>query len=379
MIYTKRLLLVLFCLLPLLLSACSSGGTATVAGEETKEETITLRVGAGVGNEHLIMLSYLNRWMEEVEKQTDYRVRFELLNGGSLVAMGREFDALHMGLVDIAMPIHQVYDPVRFPLSEVTMLPLLESDVRIATAAYEDLVQSDVLLDGEHTFYELEFGSRDLKLWPTVTTESYQFSFSNINSIESMSDLQNLTFRSTGRVAEIFSDHFGINAITLPAADLYDVLSKNSIDGLYFSIPDWPSWGITDLLQYTISGVNLGHFSFMFGMTQETWDSLPTEVQEVMEKVAKEELQSEKTYEIYDDRTNKSVDQFKGNGGKIVEFKDQPADVQASVEEAMVETWYTWIELNEQNGLPGRETAILWKDLILKHGGEVPEKILEIK
>ena len=379
--YMKRMKsLILFCFAMLLLSSCSSDEVSDVkASAQKNNETITLRVGTGIGTTHIINEAFLSRWMEEVEKQTNHKVEFETHYSGSLVAMGREYEALESGLVDIVLPMFQVYDPVRFPLSEVTMLPLLDSDVKIATAAYEELVFGEYILADNKTFYDIELGSKGLKMWTTPTTEGYNFSYVDGGGLENLADLTDVTFRSSGRVSEIFSKDLGINAISIPASEIYDGLSRGSIDGLYFSIPDWPGYGIDELFSYTFTGVNLGHFSHTFGMTEETWNSLPKDVQEVMDKVAREELHSPQTYAVYDEKMEQALETNEANGGVVESIDQQPEEVQEAINHAIVHTWQEWIELNEENGLPGKETALLWRDLILKYGGDVPQEIKDMK
>ena len=381
--YLKKMkALTLFCLATILLVGCSSRTEVlnnTANAQNQDQEIITLRVGTGIGTTHIINDAFLSRWMEEVEKQTNHKVQFETHYSGSLVAMGREYEALNSGLVDIVLPMFQVYDPVRFPLSEVTMLPLLDSNVKIATSAYEELVIGDYILENNKTFHDIELKSKDLKMWTTPTTEGYNLSFVDKDRPQNVADLTNVTFRSSGRISEITSKDLGINSISIPASEIYDALSRGSIDGLYFSIPDWSGYGIDELFSYTITGVNLGHFSHTFGMTQETWNSLPKDVQEVMDKVAKEELHSPETYAVYDERMEQALKINKAKGGIVESIDMLPKEVQEAINNSIVQTWKEWIELNEKNGLPGKKTALLWRDLILKHGGNVPQEIKEMK
>lgn len=358
-----------------LITGCSSTNSASSENQKN-EETITLRVGSGVSSSHIINEAYFEPWLNAVEEETDGKIEFETHYGGSLVGTGREYDALTSGLVDIALPMFQLYDPVRFPLSEVSMLPLLDSDVNVATQAYEELVLGDHTLENGKSFYDIEHGSKNLKQWTSPTTEGYKFSYANRSDLETVEDMTNVTFRSSGRVSEIFSENLGINANSIPATDIYDSLSRGSIDGLYFSIPDWPSYGIGGLFNYTITeGVNLGHYSHTFGMTQETWEELPKDVQNVMDEQASKLLDAEETYDIYDERREEGINNMKSNGGTLEPMTEQPEEIQEEVNKSIVETWEEWIQVNEEKGLPGRETALLWRDLVIKHGGSVPEEI----
>lgn len=367
----------IFLVISLFLAGCGSSASGNANPEG--EEVITLRVGTGVPTTHIINQAYFTPWLEAVERETNGKVQFETHFGGSLVAMGREYDALESGLVDIVLPMFQMYDPVRFPLSEVSMLPVLESDVYIATQAYEELVLGDYVFENGKTFYEMEHGSKGLKQWTSPTTEGYKFSYADITEPQTIQEFSNVTFRSSGRMSEIFSEKLGINAISIPAGDIYDSLSRGSIDGLYFSIPDWPSYGIGGQFSYTIDGINLGHFSHAFGMTEETWNELPEDVQQVMDEQATELLHDPSTYEIYEERTEEAISTLEAAGGEIAMFDEQPQEIQEAVDKAIVETWEEWIEMNEENGVPGKEAALLWRDLIVKYGGSVPDEIAEME
>ena len=41
-------------------------------------------------------------------------------------------------------------------------------------------------------------------------------------------------------------------------------------------------------------------------------------------------------------------------------------------------TWQAWIDSKEKEGLPGLETAILWRDLMVKHGAIAHDPIMEL-
>ncbi|MCL7749618.1 hypothetical protein [Halalkalibacter alkaliphilus] len=368
-----------------ILAACSGGSTessgesngessgASSSGESSNsEETIKLRVGSGVTQEHFSYQSFFNAWMERVEEETN--VEFELHLGGSLISMGQGFEALNDGLVDVVMPLYPLYDTQRFPLSEVSMLPVVDTTVNAASKAYADIVFGNVdIVDGKN-YQELEFGDRDLKLWPAPTTEAYSMSFAN-GQPTSMDDISGLSMRTPGRVLEIFSREIGVNPVSLPATEAYDALSRGAIDGIYFSISDWSSYGLDELFDYTIRGANLGYFSHIFGMTQQTWDSLPADVQDVMERVTHELIMSDQTYQTFRDLEEKDLTANAEVGGVVEHISDQPQDIQDDVSSAMVNTWLEWIRINEENGVPGREIAKIWRDLIIEYGGDVPQEI----
>lgn len=157
--------------------------------DNQNEEVITLKLSSGLSTQNVWWEGYFKPWMEEVEKRTDGRVEFDFYTNAELIPINEELQALNNGTIDIAAPLWPLYDPQGYPISEVTMLPLLESDTLRATDAYADLIKSDVELQDGKTFTDLMYGKRDLKVFATPTTEEYvistkDYSFRNVDDFK---------------------------------------------------------------------------------------------------------------------------------------------------------------------------------------------------
>jgi C4-dicarboxylate-binding protein DctP len=365
----------------LLFSGCvqqpsSGGGTDSASEDGNNEETIVLKLSSALSTQNGWWEGYFKPWMERVEKETDGRVKFEFYANQELIPVNEELQALQNGTIDIAAPLWPLYDPQRFPLSEVTMLPLLDSDTMLATKAYAELVKSDKeLVDGK-SFNDLEYQSKGLKVFATPTTEQYVISTKDY-SFKTVKDFQNVSLRSPSRVHEIFAKNVGINTISMPSADMFDAINRGAFEGSFFSIADWTGYGMQDVFNYTLEGINLGHYTGAWAMTEEKWNSLPADIQKIMEEISYDQILDGAQLWMDRSKENRTYAEEKGAVFTTIDELDQEA--KDLLVKGVEDTWFQWIEQVEENGHPGKEMAKLWRDLIVEQGGTVPEEVMNIE
>lgn len=366
----KIISLALLSLITVALAACGGSGSTS------SSEKANLRISTGLPDTHQWMIGYFNPMIEEVAEKSGDKLEYTLFTSGELVATREELEALNSGTIDVAIPLHPIYDAERFPLAEVTMLPILTSNVEIATKAFNKLITSDDELANGKSYRQIVYEDNGLKVFPMVSTQPYVISTTK-KEIKSVDDLKGLKLRSGARVHDLFAKNIGASPISLPFTDLYDGLSKGTLDGALLAVPDWSSYGIENLFTYTIQGINLGHYSAVTTMTMESWNSLPKEVQTAFEEATQNQLQTgiDNWYKVNEEVVALS----EGNGGKFVDATELDPELQEVLNAAIEQTWLQWIADVEAQGYPAKETAIVWRDLIIEAGGVVPDAIMNIK
>lgn len=356
-------------------TAAIAGSVITLAAcsnpLETDGDTITLRVGTGLSEQHSWWADGIAPWMQRVTELTDGQVQFESFTGGELVEVPDEVEAVENGVIDIGLLL-PIYDPGQFPLAEVTMLPVTHSDARIAAEAWESILDSDQALGGGDTYYEHEYGSRGLQVFPLATTQEYAISTTGTR-FESAADVRGTSIRTPSRIHETYAGSVGFNSVTIPAVEMYDAMSRGAFDGSFYSIADWSGYGFQDLFEYTVVDINFGHFNGLIGMTDETWDSLPENVQEAMAQ-AHDDIYLPGA-DAWIERGADMVEVNTGQGGEFVSFGDLSTEVQDLFLDGIEETWLDYIALLDSQDLPGEDIAVLWRDALVAAGGEVPDSI----
>ena len=345
-------------------AACGGGGGAS-------DGTTTLRVATGLSDQHAWWAGTMVPWMDRVEELSDGAVDFQTFTGGELVSVPDEVEAVQNGTVDIALML-PIYTPDQFPMAEVTMLPISASDAVSASQAWRALLESDQELSDGKTYYESQFGDKGLKVWPTSTTQEYSISTTG-KELDSVDAIRGTSLRTPSRIHEVYAETIGVDSVTIPAVEMFDALSRGAFDGSFYSIADWSGYGFQDLFTYTLTDLNIGHFNALIGMTQDTWDGLDPEVQDAMEQ-AFDDVYLDGAQE-WIDRADEMIAYNEDNGGTFQSFDELDAPTQQFLEAGVEDTWQQYIELLESDGLPGKEVALLWRDLLVENGGEVPDGI----
>lgn len=363
-------------MLVLLASGCVESDSDSESSGDDGGETIKLKLSSSLSTQNVWWEGYFKPWMEKVEEKTDGQVEFEFYSNEELIPVNEELQALDNGTIDIAAPLWPQYDPKRFPLSDVTMLPLSDSDTLKATKAYAKLVESDdELMDGK-SFKELEYEDKGLKVFASPTTEEYVISTKDYE-FQTAEDFKSVSLRSPSNVHEIFAKNVGINTISMPSSEMFDAINRGAFEGSFFSISDWTSYGLQDAFGYTLEGINLGHYAGMWAMTEEKWETIPEDIQQIMEETSYEQITV--AAEMWMDRSIENKEYAQDKGAIFADVSDLDQDAQDLLESGIVDTWFQWIEQQEENGQPGKEMAILWRDIAVEEGIELPEAIMDIE
>lgn len=378
----RKIFIPFIIILMLIITSCGQSNSKNTgvenvdSAEENNDEVINLVASSGLPASHLLFESVLNEWVDKIEEQTNGKVKIEVFTGGELVSTSTELDALNSGMIDIALPLLPIYDPQRHPLTDVTMLPLLETNTKIATLAFNEMLEEGIPLENDETYYDIDFGQHDLELFGVSPTSAYVLTSAS-TEFEDTNDFKGALIRTSGRAQEYFVKNLGGSPTTISAADIFEAVSRGTVDGNVQSIADWTSYAFEDVHKYTIEGLYFGHHPTAIAMTSEKWGSLPEDIQEVFKKVTKE-LQPISA-EIWDDRDEEVKKNNIETGGEFVELGNLDDDINGLIDKAIEETWNEWIEKREADGHPGKAAAIQWRDLVVKHGGKVPEEIMNME
>jgi len=360
-----------FCLPLLIMIAYSLSSAVSASGDS--EKPITLRISSGVGDKHCWTAGHMQPFADKVEERTKGRIKFQRFVAGELCKAGTELECLRGGSVDVAAPFLAPYHAGVFPLTDVTMLPVLNTTTVEASRAFQKLLESkDPLKDGK-TFYQLEIESRGLIAWPLAPTESYVISTTG-KRFNSVSDIKGTPIRGGARAHLVFIKELGATEVYMTGMDAYEAFSRGTIEGIVFSIPDWKSYGFTELIRYTVTGISLGHWPSYIAVTKKTWDKLPDDVKQIWNETAREMVMESSKYwiSLKEPTIKESKEQFKA---VFQDLSELDPGVQKAFSTAALNTWKTWIEEEEKKGNPAKATAKLWAQLIVQEGGVLPDGI----
>lgn len=345
----------------------------TIPSISLAAKTIKLRISSGVSAKHCWVAGHMDPFVEKMEKESNGRLKFYKFVAGELCKVGKSLECLKGGSIDVAAPFVTPYHAGVFPLTDVTMLPVLNTDSLNITRAYQKLFDSKVPLKDGKTFYELEVESQGLVAWPLGPTDAYVISTTG-KRFNSADDIKGTPIRAGARAHLLFVNQLGATEVYMTGMDAYEAFSRGTIQGIVYSIPDWKAYGFTELIRYTITGVSLGHYPGYLAITKKKWDKLPDDIKQLWDKTAREMATESSKYWM--SLATPTIKESKEKYGAVFEdVASLDPSVQAAINTAAINTWKAWIEEEEKKGHPARAVAKLWAQLVVEEGGKLPEGV----
>lgn len=100
--------------------------------------------------------------------------------------------------------------------------------------------------------------------------------------IAGLDDLQGLRMRIPGFAGEVLAE-LGVEPINIPAGDLYEALSNNTIDALEWVGPSHDlRMGFQEIAPYYYTGWHEPATELQFLVNQQSWEALPADLQEIL-------------------------------------------------------------------------------------------------
>ena len=232
-------------------------------------------------------------WADKVEARTNGKVKIDTFPGGTLLGVPAMFDGVKEGVADIGCSCLS-YEPGRFPLMLGMETPL---PVRFPNAE----VASRVLWQA----YQ-EFQPAELADWKVITMYTAGPNhIVTIDPVNTLADLKGLELRATGAVVPIMST-LGASPVGLPQSEVPEALAKGVVNGYVSSLETILDFKYAETCHYATDWSPSIGALFAVVMNKDTWNSLPKDVQKVIDDLALE--QSVWTGAYMDSHTEEAID-----------------------------------------------------------------------
>lgn len=287
-------------------------------------------------------------WGNEIEKRTNGKVKFTHFPGGALLKGPEIYDGVVKGIADMGMSVC-AYTQGRFPSIEAIDLPMGYPSGLAAATIINDFYNKFKFNDFEQVkiLYLFAHGPGLLH---------------SKKLVEKMEDMRGLKIRSTGTSALVTKALGGV-PVSLPQGGVYEALQKGVAEATWSPVEVLKGWKQAEVIKYTIDSYSVGYTQgFFVAMNPRKWESLPKDVQLVIEEVSKEWLK--KTGEAWDasDREGREFSESLGN--KTIKLSDQESARWAQTVEPVLEDY---IKATEAKGLPGKDYVNFIKEEVKKH------------
>jgi len=264
--------------------------------------------------------------------------------------MGKAKDFLSLvqsGVIDIAY-VAPGFVSDKMPLSVVSELPLEFSGSCQGTMAYWNLAKPGGLLDKK------EFAPNGVRLLFTIVLPPYQIitrkPFSNLKEIEGMK------IRASGSAKELVLKKLKAIPVLMPTPDVYESLSRGTIDGVLFPFNSLAPYEIHKLSKTGTIGENFGTFVANWVISEKRFQSLPPGVQQDLTAMG-EQLTKAACTQVEKDEAG-DIEKVKAAGVKLTPLS---AADKATVATVMQDVAKDWADTLDKRGKSGTEVLNAFK------------------
>ena len=258
--------------------------------------------------------------------------------------MGKAKDFLSLvqsGVIDIAY-VAPGFVSDKMPLSVVAELPLPFSGSCQGTLAYWNLAKPGGLLDKK------EFAPNGVRLLFTTVLPPYQIV--TRKPFDSIKDIEGMKIRTSGSAKELLLKKLKAIPVLMPTPDVYESLSRGTIDGVLFPFNSLPPYEIHKLSKTSTIGENFGTFVANWVISEKRFQSLPPALQQELTAMGEQIVRST-CAQIEKDEAG-DIEKVKAAGVKMITLS--PAD-KAIVQAATHDVAKDWAETLDKRGKSGTE------------------------
>ncbi len=213
-------------------------------------------------------------WARSIEEASGGRIAFEIFPAMSLGGAPPElYSQVRDGVADIVWTLPG-YTPGTFPRTEVFELPGIHlSDARATNLAIQDLME--ILLPDYVGIHPL-----------LVHVHSGNALHFSSGTVEELADFEGLKIRSPSRTGAWMLEELGAEPVGMPVPALPQALSRGTVDAGLVPFEVAIPLGLADLTSASVEmaeGARFGTSTFLFAMNQDSYDSLPPDLQKIID------------------------------------------------------------------------------------------------
>lgn len=251
-------------------TALAAAGASLLTDAARADNAMRLRFSAYLSTVSHTINKIIKPWIKNIEDDAGGRLGFDLYAGG---ALGRspyaQFDLLRAGVGHVAF-VQPNYTSGQFKQLQVLEIPLLTRRSSEASLLAWKLYERG-----------LAKGFEDVHVLGLWTAEPGNL-FLRL-PVSGFADLKNLKIRCAGRLEGDFIEALGATAEAMHPSDVYDAMRRHTIDGAVGGLV-----AINTFQNYRVSTHVLtapfGVVSFALLMHKRTWDELPADLQEIVNR-----------------------------------------------------------------------------------------------
>jgi TRAP-type C4-dicarboxylate transport system substrate-binding protein len=207
-----------------------------------------------------------------IEEESNGRIKFTYNAGGSMYGATESIDAVADGGADICWFTTGSYGGI-FPISDFLNVVGSVNSASMGSAVLNvALKEVPELADEYSRWHVLVLHGTSTSPLSTVGTK-----------VESVDDLKGLSIRAAGTMPTAYLNSLGCNAISMPTSDVYDAVSKHTLDGFANDWHNIDCFNLYEPIDYCMD-VALNATTSGLLMNTDRWNELPEDLQAIFNK-----------------------------------------------------------------------------------------------
>ncbi len=231
----------------------------------------------------------MERWKNEVEKQTGGKVAIETFPNSKLLGAVNMIDGIIEGKADIGCFVMS-YLGDRFVITNGTSLPLKIPDARVGSLVLWDIYNK----------YKPESFAKVKVLTMFTTAPSNIMSKKPVRGIR---DIKGLDLRASGGAGQILKA-WGANLADMPIGKTPEALAKGQVQGLLSTLDLIQDMNFAETCRF-VTMTNTAIYPLAVVMNLDKWNSLPEDVRKIMADMGAE--QAEWTGKYVDNHVKEAI------------------------------------------------------------------------
>ncbi|NJJ40551.1 TRAP transporter substrate-binding protein [Paenibacillus apii] len=232
----------------------------------------------------------MEKWKEELEKRTNGKVSVKLFFGGTLLTDKNMYDGVKSGVADIGSSV-TTYEPGKFPLLTIAEAPTVFQNSKVASQVIYNLIK--------------EFPPDTFKDVKLITAFASEPSFIQMKEpVASLKDLRGKQVRIPGGLAPVLKE-LGASPVGMSQSEAVEALQTGVVEGYVSSREVLMDLKFAEMVKY-VTDYPLTVSIHAAVMNMDTWNSLPPDVQKVIDELGPE--MSAWTGDYLDNHVKESMD-----------------------------------------------------------------------
>lgn len=309
---------------------------------------------------------------ERLSAESDGKLIGEIYWNASAHGARDGFKAVRSGISDLSN-CYVAYNPSAFEMFHALGLPGILPDSPVGSLVAANVYQK---------FLKDEYERQGVYLGRITMTP--QYNLVTKAPVDSIEDLQGMSFRSGGGMQSRVIEALGAVPVSVPVSEAYTAFQRGTVDGVMSHDAGFVSFRTGELAKYHLQ-LLMGGVSTEYCVRQEFFDDLPADLQGVFADWLQRWAMVEAIY-YFEQGAEQARSKLAEWGVEFVTLDEQGESNRRKISDIVVETF---VEEQQERGMPAGELVtelrrlsdkyarMSWKELLLQSISD-PVRVLDV-